>query len=60
MNELAATKSDIHVLEQLSAVLRRRWTSILLLVVLGALIGLAYAENQVPQYATSAAVMVRS
>lgn len=60
MNDLAATNPDTHVLEQLLAVFRRRWTSILLLIILGALIGLAYAENQVPQYATSATVLVRS
>ncbi|MDB5525639.1 MAG: hypothetical protein JWM58_3402 [Rhizobium sp.] len=60
MNDLTATNPDIHVLEQLIAVFRRRWKSILLFIVAGIILGLAYAENQVPQYASSATVMVRS
>jgi capsular polysaccharide biosynthesis protein len=60
LSHSAATNPDIHVLEQLIAIGRRRWQSILLFVVLGALLGFVYAESQPPQYATSATVLVRS
>jgi Mrp family chromosome partitioning ATPase/capsular polysaccharide biosynthesis protein len=44
----------------LLAVFRRRWKSILLFIVLGALIGFLYAESQPPQFAASATILVRS
>jgi Mrp family chromosome partitioning ATPase/capsular polysaccharide biosynthesis protein len=56
----AAANPDLHVLEQLLAVLRRRWTSILLFIVLGIIVGFLYAESRPPQYATSATILVRS
>lgn len=60
MTDPAAANPDLHVLEQLLAVFRRRWKSILLFVVVGVLVGFLYAESQPPQYATSATVLVRS
>jgi Mrp family chromosome partitioning ATPase/capsular polysaccharide biosynthesis protein len=56
----ATTNPDIHVLEQLLAIGRRRWLTVVALALLGALLGYAYALNQVPIYASSATVMVRS
>ena len=60
MIQSASTNPDIHVLEQLFAVLRRRWRTLALFVVAGILLGFLYAEMQAPQYASSATVMVRS
>lgn len=60
MSNLAATISDIHILEQLLAVLRRRWRTIALSLVAGLFLGLIYGEMQAPQYASSATVIVRS
>jgi Mrp family chromosome partitioning ATPase/capsular polysaccharide biosynthesis protein len=56
----AAANPDLHVLEQLLAVFRRRWKSILLLILLGIVAGFVYAESRPPQYATSATILVRS
>jgi Mrp family chromosome partitioning ATPase/capsular polysaccharide biosynthesis protein len=60
LSNLAATISDIHILEQLLAVLRRRWRTIALSLVAGLFLGLIYGEMQAPQYASSATVIVRS
>ena len=60
MNSSAALGSDLHVIEHLLGVLRRRWAWIAGLVVVGAVAGALYAESQAPTYASSATVMVRS
>jgi Mrp family chromosome partitioning ATPase/capsular polysaccharide biosynthesis protein len=60
LSNLAATISDIHILEQLLAVLRRRWRTIALSLAAGLFLGLIYGETQAPQYASSAIVIVRS
>jgi len=60
LSNLAATNSDVHVLEQLFAVFRRRWKTLFVFVVAGIALGALYAEMQVPQYASSATVIVRS
>lgn len=60
MNQQATTNPDIHVLEQLLAIGRRRWLAVVALALLGAMLGYAYAQSQVPVYASSATVMVRS
>lgn len=60
MTDPAAANPDLHVLEHLLAVLRRRWKTILLFIVLGLAAGFLYAESQPPQYATSATILVRS
>jgi Mrp family chromosome partitioning ATPase/capsular polysaccharide biosynthesis protein len=60
LSHSTATHADIHVLEQLIAIGRRRWKSILILIVLGAALGFVYAESQPPLYATSATVLVRT
>jgi Mrp family chromosome partitioning ATPase/capsular polysaccharide biosynthesis protein len=56
----SVTQSDVHVLEHLLAVLRRRWISIALFVAAGAVAGVLYGASQTPQFASSATVMVRS
>lgn len=60
MNQQATTNPDIHVLEQLLAVGRRRWLAVVAFALLGAVLGYVYAQSQVPVYASSATVMVRS
>ncbi|MGV3552650.1 cellulose synthase operon protein YhjQ/BcsQ [Rhizobium sp.] len=60
MNHQATVNPDIHVLEQLLAVGRRRWMAVAALAILGAVAGYVYAQSQVPIYASSATVMVRS
>lgn len=60
MSNLAATNSDVHVLEQLLAVFRRRWKTLFVFVAAGIALGALYAESQPPQYASSATVIVRS
>lgn len=60
MNQQATTNPDIHVLEQLLAIGRRRWLGVALFALLGAALGYVYALSQVPIYASSATVMVRS
>ena len=60
MNQQATVNPDIHVLEQLFAVARRRWLVVVGFAILGLLLGYAYSQSQVPTYATSATVMVRS
>lgn len=60
MNQQATTSPDIHVLEQLLAIARRRWLTVAALALLGAILGYVYAQSQVPVYASSATVMVRS
>ncbi|MBL0375024.1 hypothetical protein JJB09_23700 [Rhizobium sp. KVB221] len=60
MSNLAATNPDIHVLEQLMGVFRRRWKAILACILAGLVLGYLYAQSQVPQYAASATVLVRS
>lgn len=60
MNQQATVNPDIHVLEQLFAVARRRWLTVAVFSILGLLLGYAYSQGIVPTYATSATVMVRS
>ena len=60
MNQQATVNPDIHVLEQLLAIGRRRWLTVAGLALLGAILGYVYALSQVPIYASSATVMVRS
>lgn len=60
MNSQATTNPDIHVLEQLFAVARRRWMWVVFFALVGAIAGYVHALNQVPAYSTSATVMVRS
>ena len=60
MNQPATTNPDIHVLEQLLAIGRRRWLAVAFLALLGAILGYVYALSQTPIYASSATVMVRS
>jgi Mrp family chromosome partitioning ATPase/capsular polysaccharide biosynthesis protein len=60
LTDPAQTNPDIHIIEQLLAIGRRRWKPVLLLVVLGGLAGLLYGESQPPQFATSATILVRS
>lgn len=60
MNQQATVNPDIHVLEQLFAIARRRWLIVAAFAILGLLLGYAYSQSQVPVYATSATVMVRS
>jgi Mrp family chromosome partitioning ATPase/capsular polysaccharide biosynthesis protein len=60
LNQPATINSDIHVLEQLLAIGRRRWLVVALLALLGGILGYVYALSQVPVYASSATVMVRS
>lgn len=60
MNQQATTNPDIHVLEQLLAIGRRRWLVVALLALFGGALGYLYALSQVPVYASSATVMVRS
>lgn len=60
MNDQATTNSDIHVLEQLLAIGRRRWLVVAAFCVLGLGLGYLYAQSVVPLYSTSATVMVRS
>jgi Mrp family chromosome partitioning ATPase/capsular polysaccharide biosynthesis protein len=60
LNQQATVNPDIHVLEQLLAIGRRRWPAVIVLALLGALLGYVYAQSQAPVYASSATVMVRS
>ncbi|MDB5556470.1 MAG: ywqD 1 [Rhizobium sp.] len=60
MNLPATANPDIHVLEQLFAVARRRWKIVALITVIGAVLGFLYAQSQVPVYSSSATIMVRS
>lgn len=60
MNQQASVNPDLHVLEQLFAIARRRWLVVAVFAILGLLLGYAYSQSQVPSYATSATVMVRS
>jgi Mrp family chromosome partitioning ATPase/capsular polysaccharide biosynthesis protein len=60
LNQQATVNPDIHVLEQLFAIGRRRWLIVAAFAILGLLLGYAYSQSQVPVYATSATVMVRS
>ena len=60
MNSPAATNPDIHVLEQLLAIARRRWKIVALTTVAGIVLGFLYAQSQVPVYSSAATVMVRS
>jgi Mrp family chromosome partitioning ATPase/capsular polysaccharide biosynthesis protein len=56
----AASSSDIHVLEQLAGVLRRRWKGLAVFTLLGLAAGGLYAASQPPRYSAAATVMVRS
>jgi Mrp family chromosome partitioning ATPase/capsular polysaccharide biosynthesis protein len=60
LNLPVTSNPDIHVLEQLFAVARRRWTIVALLTILGAVLGFLYAQSQVPVYSSAATIMVRS
>jgi Mrp family chromosome partitioning ATPase/capsular polysaccharide biosynthesis protein len=60
LNQQATTNPDVHVLEQLLAVGRRRWFAVVAFALLGAVLGFGYAISQVPTYASSATIMVRS
>jgi capsular polysaccharide biosynthesis protein len=60
LNSQATTNPDIHVLEQLFAIARRRWMWVVFFALVGVVAGYVHALNQVPAYATSATVMVRS
>ncbi|CAN7373814.1 Wzz/FepE/Etk N-terminal domain-containing protein [Rhizobium sp. LjRoot254] len=60
MNLPATANPDIHVLEQLFAVARRRWKIVALLTIIGAVLGFIYAQSQVPVYSSAATIMVRS
>lgn len=60
MNLPATANPDIHVLEQLLAVARRRWKIVALTTVIGVVLGFLYAQSQVPVYSSAATVMVRS
>lgn len=60
MNLPATTSPDIHVLEQLLAVARRRWRIVALTTVIGVVLGFLYAQSQVPVYSSAATIMVRS
>jgi Mrp family chromosome partitioning ATPase/capsular polysaccharide biosynthesis protein len=60
LNQPATTNPDIHVLEQLFAIGRRRWLVVVAFALLGAILGYVYAQSQIPVYASSATVMVRS
>ena len=60
MNQQATVNPDIHVLEQLLAIGRRRWLAVAAFAFLGALLGYVHALSQVPTYASSATIMVRS
>jgi succinoglycan biosynthesis transport protein ExoP len=60
LNLPATANPDIHVLEQLLAVARRRWRIVALLTVIGAVLGFLYAQSQVPVYSSAATIMVRS
>ena len=60
MNLPATANPDIHVLEQLLAVARRRWKIVALATLIGVVLGLLYAQSQVPVYSSAATVMVRS
>jgi Mrp family chromosome partitioning ATPase/capsular polysaccharide biosynthesis protein len=60
LNSQATINPDVHFLEQLFAVARRRWLTVLFFALLGLAAGYVHALNQVPVFATSATVMVRS
>lgn len=60
MNQQATVNPDTHVLEQLLAIGRRRWFAVVAFALLGAVLGYVYALSQVPTYASSATIMVRS
>jgi Mrp family chromosome partitioning ATPase/capsular polysaccharide biosynthesis protein len=60
LNQQATVNPDIHVLEQLLAIGRRRWLAVVFFALLGAALGYVYALSQVPIYASSATIMVRS
>lgn len=60
MNQQATYNPDIHVLEQLLAIVRRRWLAVAALTLIGAILGYVYAQSQVPTFASSATVMVRT
>ncbi|UVC10925.1 hypothetical protein IHQ71_10270 [Rhizobium sp. TH2] len=60
MNLPATANPDLHVLEQLFAVARRRWKIVALLTIIGAVLGFIYAQSQVPVYSSAATIMVRS
>jgi succinoglycan biosynthesis transport protein ExoP len=60
LHHQATVNPDIHVLEQLLAIGRRRWLSVAALAIAGAILGYVYAQSQVQVYASSATVMVRS
>lgn len=60
MNRQATNNPDIHVLEQLLAIGRRRWLAVIAFALLGAILGYVYAQSQVATYASSATIMVRS
>ncbi|MBB1247570.1 Wzz/FepE/Etk N-terminal domain-containing protein [Rhizobium sp. G21] len=60
MANSAASSSDIHVLEQLAGVFRRRWKGLAVLTLLGLAAGGLYAASQPPRYSAAATVMVRS
>ncbi|MCV3764166.1 Wzz/FepE/Etk N-terminal domain-containing protein [Rhizobium sp. TRM95796] len=56
----AASSSDIHVLEQLAGIFRRRWKGLAVFTILGLAAGGLYAASQPPRYSAAATVMVRS
>jgi Mrp family chromosome partitioning ATPase/capsular polysaccharide biosynthesis protein len=56
----AASSSDIHVLEQLAGIFRRRWKGLAVFTILGLAAGGLYAASQAPRYSAAATVMVRS
>lgn len=56
----AASSSDIHVLEQLAGIFRRRWKGLAVFTLLGLAAGGLYAASQPPRYSAAATVMVRS
>jgi Mrp family chromosome partitioning ATPase/capsular polysaccharide biosynthesis protein len=60
LNLPATANPDIHVLEQLFAVARRRWKIVALTTIIGVVLGFVYAQSQVPVYSSAATIMVRS
>ncbi|MCB1446902.1 MAG: AAA family ATPase [Rhizobiaceae bacterium] len=60
MTSQSMPNPDIHVLEQLLAIGRRRWFVVAALSLVGLVLGSVFALSRVPVYSTSATVMVRS
>jgi Mrp family chromosome partitioning ATPase len=60
LTDSAATNPDIHILEQLLAVGRRRWKSLVLFILAGLILAFLFSASRAPLYSASAAVLVRS